>query len=326
MKTAPLMKAAMIAVKDCLAVKPEETALVVTDTEKLDIARAFLLALHAIGADATLTIMIPRQYNGQEPPRDIAAAMKASDVVFIPTTRSLSHTKARMAASKAGARIASMPGITEGMMTVGGMTADYRKVSELSWKLTELLDKTKRIQITTSRGTNLVMSVEGRKPGTPPDDGWYTESGRWGNLPAGEAYIAPVEESVEGTAVIDGSMASIGSLKDPIRLRIEKGRAVAIEGGVEAAAFRKLLEDIQDPNAYIVGEFGIGTNEKARLMGNILEDEKVLETVHIALGMNTDMGGKIDSKTHNDGIILNPTVKFDDRTVLEQGKIVICQV
>ncbi|MFB0533305.1 MAG: aminopeptidase [Desulfatiglandales bacterium] len=323
MKTAPLMKAAMIAVKNCLAVKPEETALVVTDTGKYDIALAFFSALHAVGADATLTIMTPRQYNGQEPPRDIAAAMKASDVVFIPTTRSLSHTKARMASSKAGARIASMPGITEDMMTVGGMTADYRKVSELSWKLTELLDKAKKVEITTAAGTNLVMSLEGRKPGTPPDDGLYNEAGRWGNLPAGEAYIAPVEESVEGIAVIDGSMSPIGSLKDPIRLRIEKGKAVAIEGGAEAAALRKLLEDIQDPNAYLVGELGIGTNEKARLIGNILEDEKVLKTVHIALGMNVDMGGKIDSKTHNDGIILNPTVKFDNRTVLEQGEIVI---
>mgnify|MGYP001077808651 CR=1 FL=1 len=323
MKSVPLMKAAMIAVKDCLAVKPEETALVVTDTGKFDIAMAFLSALHAIGADATLTTMIPRQYNGQEPPRDIAAAMKASDVVFIPTTCSLSHTKARMAASKAGARIASMPGITEDMMTVGGMTADYGKVSELSWKLTKLLDKAKRVQITTAAGTNLVMSVEGRKPGTPPDDGLYAEPGRWGNLPAGEAYIAPVEESVEGIAIIDGSMAPIGSLKDPIKLKIEKGKAVGIEGGIEAAAFRKVLEDIQDPNAYRVGELGIGTNEKARLIGNILEDEKVLKTVHIALGMNIDMGGKIDSKTHNDGIILNPTVKFDDRTVLEQGEIII---
>ena len=322
MKTLPLMKAAMIAVRDCLAVKPEETALVITDTGKLEIALAFLSALHAIGADATLSVMTPRQYNGQEPPSDIAAGMRASDVVFIPTTRSLSHTKARMAASEAGARIASMPGITEDMMTVGGMTADYGKVSELSWRLTELLDKAKRVQITTSAGTNLVMSVEGRKPGTPPDDGLYTEPGRWGNLPAGEAYIAPVEESVEGIAVIDGSMASIGSLKDPIRLRIEKGKAVAIEGGVEAAALRKLLEDIQDPNAYMVGELGIGTNEKARLVGNILEDEKVLKTVHIALGMNIDMGGKIDSKTHNDGIILNPTVKFDHKTVLEEGKII----
>jgi leucyl aminopeptidase (aminopeptidase T) len=316
------MKTAAIAVRDCLAVKPEESALVVTDTKKLDIALAFWSALHAVGVDATLSMMVPRRHNGQEPPRDIAAAMKVSDVVFIPTTKSLSHTKARMAASKAGARIASMPGITEDMMIVGGMTADYHKVSQLSWRLTELLDKTKRIHITTSRGTNLVMSVEGRKPG-PPDDGLYTEPGRWGNLPAGEAYIAPVEESVEGIAVIDGSMAPIGSLKDPIRLRIEKGKALVIEGGAEAVALKKLLQDIQDPNAYIVGELGIGTNEKARLTGNILEDEKVLKTVHIALGMNKDMGGKIDSKTHNDGIILNPTVKFDHRTVLEQGNIII---
>jgi len=323
MEILPLLPAAMTAVRDCLAVKPGEKALVVTDTDKINIARAFLSALHALGADATLSLMTPRQYNGEEPPASIAAAMKACEVVFIPTSKSLSHTKARMAASEAGARIASMPGITEDMMTIGGMTADYQKISELSWKLTRLLDKAKTVEITTLAGTSLVMSIEGRKPGTPPDDGLYNQPGRWGNLPAGEAYIAPVEESVQGIAVIDGSMAPIGPLRQPIRLQIEKGRAVAIEGGAEAAALRQFLKGIQDPNAYMVGELGFGTNEKARLVGNILEDEKVLKTVHIALGMNIDMGGKIDSKTHNDGIILNPTVKFDGQVIMQAGKIVV---
>lgn len=323
MKILPLLPAAMIAVKDCLAIKPGERALVVTDTNKIDLARTFLSVLHTLGADATLSLMTPRRYNGEEPPASVIAAMKASEVIFITTTKSLSHTKARMAASENGARIASMPGITEDMMTIGGMTADYQKISELSWKLTRLLDKAKTVEITTSAGTTLIMSVEGRKPVTPPDDGLYNQPGRWGNLPAGEAYIAPVEESVQGVVIIDGSMAPIGLLHQPIRLQIEKGRAVAIEGGVEATTLRQFLEEIQDSNAYRVGELGFGTNEKARLTGNVLEDEKVLKTIHLALGMNIDFGGKIDSKTHNDGVILEPTVKFDGQVIMETGNIVV---
>lgn len=323
MKILPLLPTVRIAVKDCLAVKPGERALVVTDTNKIDLARTFLSVLHALGADATLSLMTPRRYNGEEPPASVTAAMKASQVVFITTTKSLSHTKARMAASETGARIASMPGITEDMMTIGGMTADYQKISELSWKLTRLLDKAKTVEITTSAGTTLIMSVKGRKPVTPPDDGLYNQPGRWGNLPAGEAYIAPVEESVQGVAVIDGSMAPIGLLHQPIRLQIEKGRAVAIEGGAEAVALRQFLKEIQDSNAYRVGELGFGTNEKARLTGNVLEDEKVLKTIHLALGMNIDIGGKIDSKTHNDGVILKPTVKLDGQVIMETGDIVV---
>ena len=176
MKTLALMKGAMTAVKTCLGVKPDETALVVTDTGRVDISMAFLLALHAIGADATLSVMVPRKHHGEEPPKEIAAAMKVSDVILIPTTMSLTHTKACMAATEAGARVASMPSITEEMMTIGGMTANYHKVSELSWKLTRLLENAKRVEITTPAGTNLVMSIEGRKPGTPPDDALYTLS------------------------------------------------------------------------------------------------------------------------------------------------------
>jgi leucyl aminopeptidase (aminopeptidase T) len=212
-----------------------------------------------------------------------------------------------------------MPGITEDMMTVGAMTADYSKVSELSWKVARLLEEGKEVVITTDRGTNLRMSIVGRRPGTPPDDGLYREPGRWGNLPAGEAYIAPVEESVEGVAVIDGSVSPLGVLGEPIRFVVEKGRVVKIEGGKEAQALARFLEELGDPNAYFVGELGIGTNEKARVTGNILEDEKAFRTVHIALGMNVDMGGKIESKTHNDGIILNPTVVIDGKVIMDRG-------
>lgn len=319
MDLAPLMKGAMIAVRDCMGVKTGENVLVVTDTGKLKLAESFVLALHALGVDGTLLIMTPRSHHAEEPPREVKAALSACDVALLVTTMSLTHTHARMEATAKGVRIASMPGLTEDMMTVGAMTADYQEVSELSWKLTRLMEKTRMVEITTDKGTNLRMSLEGRKPGLPPDDGLYREKGRWGNLPAGEVYIAPVEESVEGVAVIDGSMSPMGLLSEPIRLIIRRGRVVEIQGGKEAQALSNFLENLGDPNAYVVGELGIGTNHKARVTGNILEDEKAFRTVHIALGMNVDMGGVIESKTHNDGIICNPTVKFDGTMVMDEG-------
>ncbi|NSW75209.1 MAG: aminopeptidase [Candidatus Atribacteria bacterium] len=319
MDLAPLMKGAMIAVRDCMGVKVGESVLVVTDTGKLKLAESFVLALHTLGVDGTLLIMTPRSHHAEEPPREVKAALSACDVALLVTTMSLTHTHARMEATAKGVRIASMPGLTEDMMTVGAMTADYQEVSELSWKLTRLMEKTRMVEITTDKGTNLRMSLEGRKPGLPPDDGLYREKGRWGNLPAGEVYIAPVEESVEGVAVIDGSMSPMGLLSEPIRLTIRRGRVVEIQGGKEAQALSNFLENLGDPNAYVVGELGIGTNHKARVTGNILEDEKAFRTVHIALGMNVDMGGVIESKTHNDGIICNPTVKFDGTMVMNEG-------
>lgn len=323
MQTAPLMKGAMVAVRDCMGVKPGERVLVVTDTGKLSIAESFFFALHALGVDGVMMVMIPRSHHAEEPPDEVKAALCSCDVALLVTTMSLTHTHARMEATSRGARVASMPGITEDMMTVGAMTADYHKVSELSWKVTRLLEEGKEVVITTERGTNLRMSIIGRKPGTPPDDGLYREPGRWGNLPAGEAYIAPVEESVEGVAVIDGSMSPLGVLGEPIRLVIERGKVVKIEGGKEAQALTHFLEELGDPNAYFAGELGIGTNEKARVTGNILEDEKAFKTVHIALGMNVDMGGKIESKTHNDGIILNPTVVVDGKVIMDKGVFTI---
>ncbi|MGQ9472967.1 MAG: aminopeptidase [Candidatus Caldatribacteriaceae bacterium] len=319
MDLAPLMKGAMIAVRDCMGVKEEEEVLVITDTGKVKLAESFFLALHALGVDGTLLVMTPRSHHAEEPPREVQAALSSCDVALIITTMSLTHTHARMEATARGVRIASMPGLTEDMLTVGAMTANYAEVSEMSWKLTRMMEQTKLVEITTEKGTNLKMSLEGRKPGIPPDDGLYREKGRWGNLPAGEVYIAPVEESVEGIVVIDGSMSPIGLLTEPIRLVIEKGQVTKIEGGKEARMLSEFLESLDDPNAYKVGELGIGTNHKARVTGNILEDEKAFRTVHIALGMNVDMGGMVESKTHNDGIIWNPTVSFDGKIVMEKG-------
>ena len=120
------MKGARTAVETCMNVKPDETVLIVTDTGKMKIAEAFAYASASLGAETMITVMKPRKQHREEPPKPIKEAMKACNVILIPTLKSLSHTDARREATKQGARIASMPEITEDMMSIGGLTADYK--------------------------------------------------------------------------------------------------------------------------------------------------------------------------------------------------------
>jgi len=310
-----VMKGAWTAVKVCMNVKSDETVLVVTDTRKLRIAEALAYASAMTGAQTTVSIMKPAESHGEEPPKTIREAMKAADVVFIPTSRSLSHTDARREASKRGARIASMPGITEDMMSIGGLTANYTEIAELTNKLALMLEKTREVEITTPSGTNLKMIIEGRKP--IRDIGLYHNPGDWGNLPAGEACLAPVENAAQGILVID-HMGEI--VRTPVKIVIENGRAINF-AGADALKLKNIL-DGADENAFNIAELGIGTNRKARLTGEVLEDEKVLGTVHVALGDNTSFpGGRNKSRIHLDGMLLKPTLKMDGKVIIENGKI-----
>jgi len=309
------MKGARIAVETCMNTQPDETVLVVTDTGKLRIAEAFAYAAASTGATTAITVMEPTKLHGSEPPKPVAEAMKNSDVVLIPTTRSLSHTDARREATKKGARIASMPGITEDMMTVGGLTADYKQIAALTKRLGALLEKAKTVKISTPSGTELTMSIEERTPLN--DTGLYHRPGDWGNLPAGEVCLAPVEGTTNGTLVID-TMGNV--VTQPLRIVVKDGWAQKFVGP-DAAKLEDMLKSA-DKNAYNIGELGVGTNPKARITGKVLEDEKVLGTVHIALGDNTSYtGGHTKSKIHMDGILFKPTVKIDKRLLMRHGKL-----
>jgi len=311
------MKGARIAVETCMKVKPEEAVLIVTDTRRLRIAEAFAYASASIGAKTVTTIMEPAQEHAKEPPRPVAEAMKAAEVVLIPTTKSLSHTDARRAASKAGARIASMPGITEDMMRVGGLTADYKQIAALTDKVANILEKAKRVRVTTPSGTDLTMNIEERPP--LRDTGLYHKAGEWGNLPAGEVCSAPVEGTSNGVLVFD-SMGS--TVTQPLEITVKDGWAKRFDGP-DAARLESLLK-AADKNAYNIGELGIGTNPKARITGKVLEDEKVLGTVHIALGDNTSyQGGHTKSKIHLDGILFQPTVKVDAHLLMQRGELLV---
>lgn len=310
-----LIENAKSALRSSLGVKPGETVLVVTDNTKEPIGRALYLAAKDLGAEAMLMEMLERSVSGEEPPAPVAAAMAAADVIVCPTAKSLTHTNARIQAVKNGARMATMPGITEGMFQQGAITADYDQVGKLVARLTQMLDQASQARICKD-GHQLTLDLRGRKG--VPSPGVYREPGTSGNLPSGEAYIAPVENGTHGTMVIDGSMVGVGKLDSPLVVTIENGVLTKIDGDHGG----KLDILFQKPENGTVGELGIGANDKAILCGIILEDEKVYGTVHIAFGTNTSFGGQNKADCHMDGIILKPDLYLDDQLIIKQGEFV----
>jgi leucyl aminopeptidase (aminopeptidase T) len=300
-----------------MGVRPREIVLVVTDPARLRIAKALVEAAEKARAETMLMCMRARSRHGEEPPKPVERAMIASDVVLAPTTYSLTHTQARLRACRAGARVATMPMITEEMMCRGAMLADYQEVSRLTHKIADLLTKASEVEVSTPAGTDLVLDISGRE--AVADTGIFHNPGDFGNLPAGEAFIAPVEGRARGRIVVDGSM--VDTLWATIEIKVEGGRATRISGR-PANRLVKMLEDAGQ-KAYNLAEFGIGTNPKARLIGNVLEDEKVLGTCHVAFGDNSTFGGRVRAGIHVDGILLKPTIKLDGKIIMEKGRLEI---
>ncbi|MFZ3060453.1 MAG: aminopeptidase [Candidatus Methanoperedens sp.] len=292
---------------ECLGVKRGESVLIVVDTSTpLFIGSSLFEAAKNIGCEAMIVTMLPRTRHGEELPPVIAEAMKNADVMVAPTTFSLTHTQARINACKAGARIASMPGITEKMMSSGGMTADYNKVNDIAIQLNKRLENVKNIRVVTDSGTDITFDLEGSK--WMRDTGLCHEKGCSTNLPAGELYIAP--KDANGVFVVDGSMSGIGLLDSTLEFTVRKRYVTDIKG--KHAQKLKVILDSVGEKARNIAEFGIGINPEARLIGNVLEDEKVGGTVHIALGDNSTFGGDVIAGIHLDGIITKPLLFVDN--------------
>lgn len=310
-----LFKSAQVAISNCLMVKKGESVLVITDQPKREIGYAFWEAAKEAVTEAMLLEILPRSSNGEEPPGPVAKFMKDFDVLIIPTSKSMSHTNARREACEAGARCVTLPGILEDTME-RTLNADYQEIAQRSIKLAEMVNRGKTARVTTSAGTDITMGIEGRE--CHADTGLVHNPGDFSNLPAGEAYIAPVEGTANGVMVVDGSM--VGKVKKPIRIVVKDGFATEITGDRSAEELEKMLEPFGQPGRNIA-ELGIGTNHKARIVGNILEDEKVMGTVHMALGDNKSMGGNVSVQSHLDGILLKPTLWIDEEKIMEDGKL-----
>lgn len=295
----------------CMRLRRGERALVVADTSKLELANRFFDVAGALTDDPALMVIRPRATNGQEPPDAVARALFGCDVALFVTSYSLSHTKARRAACRRGARVASMPGITEAMAR-RALAVDHRAIRRENRRIAKAIGRHEELEIRAPSGTRIRLSIAGRYI-YHEDCGLFHEPGSFGNLPSGEVTVAPVEGSAEGVIVVDRSMAGVGRLRRPLRIEVRKGRAVGFEG--EGADVLQRVFAARPAKARTVAELGIGTNPAARITGTVLEDEKVKGTVHLALGSNASFGGTVQTDVHLDGVIADAEIWADGRQV-----------
>jgi leucyl aminopeptidase (aminopeptidase T) len=315
-KITKLDTASQIAIRDCMGTKKNEKILVITDEIKREIGISLHVNAVRLGYESLLVEMKSGKINGEEPSDVLAELMQKFDVVFCPTAKSLTHTDARRAASTKGVRIATFPGITKEVM-IRGMNADYKAISKRTVELANLLETGKQIHVTAPAGTDITFSIAGRK--SYASKGLFHASGESGNLPTGEAFLAPVEGTSNGVFVVDGSMAGLGLIRNAnIKIEVENGYATKISGGTLAKKLKTMLDKV-GKDARNIAEFGIGTNDSARLSGVLLEDEKVMGTIHIALGNNVSMGGSVNVPIHLDGVVKKPSVWMDGKMLMKNG-------
>ncbi len=307
---------AKVAIETCLNVKKGERVLILTDVSKAAIAESLFQAAQDVGADTILMKIPDITRDSQEPPAPVGKLMKDMDVIVITTEMSMSHTGARRRASKAGVRIATMPGITEHMLNEGGMTADFKEILKTTRRMGRKLRKGNKMVIKTELGTDLHMNIKGRSWVTE-DTGICHKRGDFTNLPAGEMFISPLEGSANGVIMVDGSFND--PLLNPVKVNVKDGYATRIVGAHDVV--KELNKG--GKTGRNIAKMGIGLNPKAKIIGKILEDTKVLGTVNIGFGDNSMFGGRVKSSVHLVGLIKNPTVVIDNVIIMKDGELKI---
>ena len=311
--------AANMLINEVLQVRKGETVLIVTDTDRpRSITQALAYSAVSAGAEVIVLSMEPQEIGGQEPPAPVAAAMAAAQVVINQSTHSLTHTAAVREAIRKGARIANLRNMTEEMMVVGGIRADYRQVRRVTEKLARLLTEADAIRMTTPEGTDITMRSRGRV--AIAQTGLVTKPGELSGLPDGEATLAPLEGLTEGVAVAPYIADALGLITEPFRMEIARGRITSVTGGKQALELRRLLERHDEAGSHAASQFALGTNPACRIVANTREVSKKLGTAHFAIGDNITLGGVTRSDFHIDFVFLIPTVYLDDTCILKDGQ------
>tara|TARA_Y100000813_G_scaffold195301_1_gene176893 strand:+ start:5204 stop:6352 length:1149 start_codon:yes stop_codon:yes gene_type:complete len=312
-------------VQTCMDIRRGENVLIVCDPTTSEIGQSLHIATQK-RTDRVLLIVMPKsRHHGEEPPTPVAALMRQQQVVIAATKYSLTHTKAARQALKDGARIATMPGMTFELYTEGGMTADFQDVKRRISNIANVLRRRRIINVKSETGTDVTFEVNWRD-WKLDDNGICNRPRMLTNLPAGKVFILPKEGTMNGTIVIDGSWDST-LIDEPVELIVENGTVIDVKGGSLAATIRqsygevaKKLKAKDRESVWMTAEFGFGMNPSARLVGNVLEDEKRMGSCYFSIGDNSRLGGSSHAGIHVSGVLAKPTVWLDDTCLTESGK------
>lgn len=255
--------------------------------------------------------------------RDLIASNRdrCVDTVVAFSWYSTTHTRFRGLLNEFGCRYASMPMLTESVLT-GPMHADWGEVAKRTAAVYDILVDSKVLRLKCPSGTDLMLTA-GTQATIHKDDGDLSGSGAIGNLPAGEAYLVP------GTAKGVLTLTSAPQLAhiERTHVEIDDGRVVGFREDTPYARFltEKFERDLEMRN---IAELGVGTNRWAQDVSSMIEGEKIQGTVHIAIGTDAAMGGQVEASEHLDYIIVGPTLVAElgngaEVTIVEQGRLVV---
>lgn len=311
----------------CLEVAPGEDVLCIADREEnMEILTLIAAECRARGAEVGVVLIGPRKHHHHEPPRSVARAMREADVVIAMTFGSLVHTKARKEATDAGVKFALMGEVNKEYLVNFDLTReDLLKVRAVTEKIAQRLTSASSAHLTTRAGTNLSMSLKGREgiPLVP-----FGKKGTFFGVPGyAEAACPPIEDSVEGVAVVDGTMIGTadleGVVEEPFEITFEKGRIVKISEGRDARRLKSLLDTVEE-GARQFAELGVNSNPFApkKFIGGRL-DMAIAGHVHLGLGRNDMIGGNSRGENHLDLLVTWATLLLDGNPILEDGNLKI---
>ncbi len=318
-----MKQGARILVRTCANVVEDEHAAIVTDQDRLAIARALSDEIEAVGAIPSLLVAPPRTIDNEEPGPLVSAALSKADVVFLPVTLAMAHTRAVREAIGAGARVLSMTAFTERMMREGGLFTDFQARRPVCDALAARLSEGSALRVTNPAGTDLVVGLDGVAGNS---HACLLDGPGFSAVPNIEANCAPAQGTAEGLFVCDGSIPyyGVGLVAEPVTFRITDGFVTGIEGGAKARFLEELLAAQDDEWVYNLAQFAFGLNRDCTdFTGEMLNDEGVNGTVHIGIGTSANLGGTVSAKTHFDAICRAPTVWIDDEVVVRDGEVVI---
>lgn len=313
-----------------LNAKAGDKILIITDTAMDPILwQGLSKAAEEMDIEPVVTIMKPRETHAMDPIEPIRRAAMGDDLslcIYL-TSTAMAHAPITEDLVQRGQRFILMEELTPAMLSPDGPAgADYHAINALGQKVAKIFTEGETVRVRSAGGTDLTASIKGRPgrsiAGLPlrlrPDGGGGCA------FPDGESHVCPVEGTGEGTVVFDLTAHSVGAIKEPLRLTIERGMVTKIEGGQEAQIWRDILEKHGDAGSYNApAEIALGLNPKVTPTGVMRTDKKMYGTSHIGMGDTIALGGTCHAKLRLEGVIRQPEITVDGQVIARDGTILV---
>lgn len=324
----------------------ESKVLIWTDSGKTiapEIAKIIYFELKKMGCEVSLIVDKPRKIIAPAPKKTIDTILSlGNNEIFVSIgSGNRGHLifngkqiLMRNLMRKNGFRMISLGGLSsidskKINSFINAFDHDEKEVKKLNEKIKLLMQKTKIVKITCPLGSNLTLELDSAREVICNDANWRNYST---NYPVGEVYTAPKENSAKGIIFVTSAKISGSTIvpKKPIKFIFKEGVVISTSSKiinnnlkyVDGVNKEKGVLDFEK-KVRTIAEFAIGTNKKAKIVGAMICDEKTLGTIHFAIGNNIHLGGDNACFGHFDNVVNKPTIYFDGKKIMHNGKLLI---